>query len=235
MASASRTTKSTKTETVPKLHNGDHLTVAEFERRYKAMPELKKAELIGGVVYVGSPVTFDEHAEPHFDFITWLGYYRVHTPGVEGGDNATIRLVKGRNRPQPDACLRISPECGGRSKTVKGYLTGSPELTAEIAASSVSYDLHEKLAAYQLNGVREYIVWRIEDVAIDWFVLRGDKYHALRRSPEGWYQSKVFPGLWLDAQALIESNMARVLEVVQQGIASPEHQQFINRLQARKK
>jgi hypothetical protein len=98
---------------VPPLQNGDTLTAEEFERRFDAMPGLKKAELIDGVVYMPPPVSDEDHGVPHFDLIAWLGMYRLATPGVAGGDNSTLRLDR-RNRPQPDAYLRILPECGGR-------------------------------------------------------------------------------------------------------------------------
>ncbi len=100
--------------TIPRLENGDRLTAKEFERRYDAMPDLKKAELIEGVVYVGSPVS-DEHGIPHFDVIGWLAMYRMATPGVLGADNTTVRLGR-RNRPQPDVYLRIKPEYGGQAR-----------------------------------------------------------------------------------------------------------------------
>ena len=67
-------------ERIPPLHNGDRLTAEEFERRYEAMPDLKKAELINGVVYMPPPVTMDDHGAPHFDVISWLGLYRMATP-----------------------------------------------------------------------------------------------------------------------------------------------------------
>src|SRR5438552_17989086 len=102
MSSVARITKPTPVKAIPPLQNGDHLTVAEFERRYEAMPEVKKAELINGVVYMGSPVTIDQHAEQHFDLIGWLYHYRAYTPGVQGGDNATLKLPVGMNRPQSD-------------------------------------------------------------------------------------------------------------------------------------
>lgn len=54
----------TRSVALPRLENGDHLTRAEFERRYDAMPGLKRAELIEGVVYRPSPVRA-YHAEPH--------------------------------------------------------------------------------------------------------------------------------------------------------------------------
>ncbi len=218
----------------PELRAGDRLTRAEFERRYEAMPHLKKAELIEGVVYMPSPVSTEEHGGPHFDLITWMGVYRAQTLGVQGGDNATLRLDL-NNEPQPDAFLRILPEFGGQSYTLNGYVEGAPELVAEVAASSASYDLHDKLNAYRRNGVREYVVWRVWDRAIDWFMLRNGQYQKLRPTAAGWYQSEVFPGLWLDPTALIAGNLRQVLQVLQEGLASPEHADFVRRLQDMKK
>jgi hypothetical protein len=220
---------------IPPLQNGDHLTVAEFERRYENMPGLKRADLINGVVYMGSPVTIDLHASQHFDFVTWLGLYRAYTLGVEGGDNATLKLPVGMAQPQSDACLRIRPDYGGRSKTKKGYITGGVELAGEIAGSSCSFDMNEKYAAYEQNGILEYIVWRVEDQVIDWFILKRGKYQRLVKVKNGLYKSKVFPGLWLDPNAMVAGNLAKVIDVVQQGVASPEHQRFVEKLRSRKK
>jgi Uma2 family endonuclease len=218
-------------EVVPPLRAGDRLTAAEFERRYDAMPDLKKAELIEGVVYMPSPVSNDEHGVPHFDLITWLGVYRAFTTGVQGGDNSTLRLDLD-NRPQPDVFLRILPSHGGQSRTSSdGYVELAPELVAEVAASSVSYDLHDKLNAYRRNGVREYVVWRVLDGELDWFVLREGRYERLQPAASGCYQSEVFPGLWLDHAALLQGDLTRVFQVLQQGLASPEHAAFVSRLQ----
>jgi Uma2 family endonuclease len=214
---------------IPPLVAGDRLTRDEFHRRYMAMPHVTKAELIEGVVYRPSPVSLEGHGEPHGDFITWLGIYRAHTPGVQGADNATVRLDLD-NEPQPDVFLRIRPEFGGQSATVDDYVEGAPELIAEVAASSASYDLHDKLNAYRRNGVKEYIVWRVWDQAIDWFVLRSGRYEPLSLNANGFYQSEVFPGLWLDPAALIRGDLARVLAVVQQGLATTEHAEFVKRL-----
>jgi len=159
---------------IPELQPGDHLTVEEFERRYQAMPHLKKAELIEGVVYMPSPVSDVEHAGPHFNMIGWLSLYQAFTPGIQGGDNSSLRLPLGLNMLQPDAYLRILPEYGGRARVgVDKYVHGAPDLVGEIAASPASYDLHEKLQAYQRNGAREYVVWRTQDETIDWFISRG--------------------------------------------------------------
>ena len=88
------------------LENGDRLSRAEFEKRYHAMPRLKKAELINGIVYISSPVRYYRHGKPHALLITWLGTYEANTVGVALADNCTVRLDD-QNEPQPDAVLRI--------------------------------------------------------------------------------------------------------------------------------
>ena len=212
------------------LQNGDRLTRDEFERRYEAMPELKKAELIEGVVYVPSPVSYFEHSKPQTHLIGWLVTYEASTPGVEAGDNATVRLDL-NNEPQPDAFLRIDPAHGGQSQTSEdGYIEGAPELIAEVAASSASYDLNDKLNAYRRNGVREYLVWRVLEQAIDWFVLRGGAYDRMSAPASGVLKSEVFPGLWLDMSALIQGDLAKVLSVLQEGLQGRDHAEFVERL-----
>jgi len=148
---------------------------------------------------------------------------------VRVGDNATVRLGQD-NEPQPDALLLIDPDRGGQVTLVDGYITGGPELAAEVAASSVSIDRNAKLRAYQRNGICEYLLWRVEDQAIDWFALRAGKYQPLPVGPDGILRSEVFPGLWLDAPALLAGDGVRVLGVLQQGLASPEHAAFVARL-----
>jgi Uma2 family endonuclease len=214
---------------IPPLVAGDRLTRLEFERRYAAMPHVTKAELVEGVVYMPSPVSDSGHGAPHADLITWLGVYRSSTPGVRAGDNSTVHLDMD-NEPQPDGQLRILPEFGGRTRTVDDYVEGGPELVAEVAASSASYDLHDKLNAYRRNGVQEYVVWRVWDREIDWFVLRGGAYERLPLLPAGHYHSEVFPGLWLDPAALVRGDLARVLQVLHEGLSSAEHVDFVARL-----
>lgn len=219
---------------VPPLVAGDRLTREEFHRRYEAMPLIKKAELIEGVVYMPSPVAFEGHCAPHADLIGWLTHYRAHTPGTRVGDNGTL-LLDLDNEPQPDAFLRISPEYGGQSQTVDDYVQGAPELVAEVAASSASYDLHDKLNAYRRNGVKEYVVWLTWDRAIDWFILRNGRYEAAAAHWDGFHRSEIFPGLWLDAAAMLRGDLARVLAVLQQGLASTAHVEFVSRLEQRRK
>ncbi len=217
-------------ETIPELENGDHLTRDEFERRYSAMPDLKKAELIEGVVYMPSPVGYRKHGQPHSDLGWWLTHYKVGTPGVESGDNTGIRLDLD-NMPQPDAFLFIVPECGGQARISEDdYIEGAPELVAEVSSTSASYDLHEKLTVYRRSGVREYVVWRVLDRQLDWFVLSRGRYEPIPLAADGINRSAAFPGLWLDPVALMGGDLAKVLAILQQGLQSPEHTEFVNRL-----
>ncbi|NEO31389.1 MAG: Uma2 family endonuclease [Symploca sp. SIO3C6] len=203
---------------IPPLESGDRLNRTEFERRYHDMPQLKKAELIAGVVYVASPIRYKSHGEPHAYIMTWLGFYKAATPGVGLGDNATVRL-DADNEPQPDALLRI--EVGGQSIISKDdYLEGAPELIVEIAASSASYDLHQKLEVYRRHQVQEYLVWRVYEGQFDWFRLTEGEYIQLEPNQEGIICSEVFPGLWLAKEALLAGNLTKVIEVLQHGLAT---------------
>lgn len=218
-----------KTVILP-LENGDRLTRPEFEKRYQAMPQLKKAELIEGVVYMSSAVRARNHAQPHGQIIGWLFVYSTATPGVELFDNATVRLDLD-NEPQPDALLRINENLGGQSRIADDdYIEGAPELIVEIAASSASYDLHDKLKVYRRNAIQEYLVWQIYNSRFDWFRLKNGEYLALEPDAKGIVKSENFPGLWLAVPALLQGDLAEVLTVLQSGLNSSEHQDFVHYL-----
>ncbi len=215
---------------VPPLESGDRLTRAEFERRYEARPDLRKAELVEGVVYMPAPVRLRLHGEPHSFLNAWLTIFRTRTPGLVVGDNSTVRLDLD-NEPQPDVVLLVDPALGGQARVSDDdYVEGAPELVAEVASSSASYDLGAKANAYRRNGIREYVVWRVLDRVIDYFVLREGRYEALAVDEEGILKSEIFPGLWLDAAAMIQGDLSKVLEVLERGLGSDEHAAFVNRL-----
>src|SRR5258708_15653717 len=215
---------------IPPLENGDYLTRAEFERRYSAMPHLKKAELIEGVVYMPSPVSHLRHSKPHALIISWVGVYWDETPGVEGGDNGSVRLDTD-NEPQPDAHLIVQPEFGGQVKfDEEGYIEGAPELIVEVAASSVSYDLRTKLPVYRRNEVQEYVVWRVNDRQIDWFIWNEGRYDRVEPDERGIFHSRVFPGLVLDSAAVLAGDMKCVSDTQRAALHAPEHVEFIGRL-----
>jgi len=192
------------------LENGDRLNRLEFERRYTAS-KIKKAELIEGLVHVASPLRFTPHAKPHGQIFTWLGTYQTMVTGLEVGIEPTVRL-DADNEPQPDAVLfRLD---GNARVDEDGYISGAPELIVEIAASTVSYDLHAKKRAYERNGVQEYLVWRTLDQQIDWFVLENGVYVDLKPDMAGIIHSKQFVGLRLNVAAILNGDMSTVLKTL---------------------
>jgi Uma2 family endonuclease len=219
-------------EPIQPLESGDSLGADEFMRRYEAMPEVKKAELIEGTVYMSSPVG-PTHSDPHALIQTWLGFYALRTPGTKVSDNATVQLGP-KNVPQPDALLRILPELGGQMRfNPKGYFLGAPELIVEVAASSAAIDLHHKLRAYCCAGVREYLVWRTLDHQFDWFVLDRNEYRLIKPTSSGVLQSPHFPGLALAVEALLNDDGAKVMDVLQANLQTPAHRAFVAQLAAR--
>jgi Uma2 family endonuclease len=207
------------------------LTRDEFERRYAAMPDGVKAELIEGIVYmVAVAVRARHHGNPHALLITWLGVYHAATPRTYIADNTTVRLDLD-NEPQPDIVLCLDAAAGGQSRISEDdYIEGAPELVAEIAASSASYDLHSKLNMYRRNGVREYLVWQMYENEFFWYRLDAGRYIAAVPDEQGLVGSQVFPGLVLDVPALLARDLATVLAQLQRAIGSGAHQEFVARL-----
>ena len=212
------------------LEAGDHLTRAEFEQRYARQPDVKKAELIEGVVYMPSPVHLQKHATPHLHLVLWIGTYQAATPGTAAADNATVRL-DADNQPQPDVLLYVLPECGGRIRISEDdYLEGAPEWIGEVASSTASYDLHSKRNAYRRNQVGEYLVVLPRQREVRWFELQADRYELLVEQ-DGILRSRRFPGLWLNVPALLAGDAAAILDTLRAGVNSPEHAEFVSRLQ----
>jgi Uma2 family endonuclease len=215
---------------LPPLQSGDRLSRPEFEQRYEAATDIKKAELIEGIVYVASPLRHENHGKPHSRVITWLGFYQAMTLGVDLSDAPTVRLDLD-NEPQPDAVLFIEASSGGQTRLSEDdYIEGAPELIVEIAASSAAIDRGIKKQVYRRNGVLEYVIWQSYDNQLEWFYLVNGEYQLLAPDTDGIIRSQVFPGLWLAVEALLTNQMARVLEVLQAGLQSPEHKAFIERL-----
>lgn len=215
---------------VAALHNGDVLDQPTFHERYAAMPPGFRAELIGGVVYVPSPTT-NWHSVYHGDVIGWMFHYRAHSPGVEMLDNGTIILDE-ENEPQPDGVLRLDESVGGATHlTEQGYVAGPPELHAEIAFSSASIDLHQKRREYERAGVCEYLVVLIQEKSVRAFRLDHARYVEFPPDPDGVWRSQVFPGLWLNIQALLARDGMALLKTLDAGLASEEHAAFAKRLQ----
>jgi Uma2 family endonuclease len=213
---------------LPTLRAGERLDRRTFHERYSAMPSSFRAELVGGVVRVSSPV-FRPHARTHASVVGWLFVYMTSTPGLQLADNGTLFLGDD-NEFQPDAVLFIEPDRGGKVRFEGKALAGAPELAVEVADSTQSQDLRQKRLEYEAAGVPEYIVCDLAANRVHWFALRGEYYVHRDPDADGILRSDVFPGLWLDPSALLSGDSRRVLEVLQSGLATPDHQTFAMKL-----
>lgn len=223
--------KLAKCQAVTELHNGDSFEQKEFHNLYESMPEAFKAELVNGTVYVAEPLA-QPHGQAHAGLIAILVAYEASTPGVQVCDNATVILSQ-KDEVQPDAFLRVLPECLGRSKDAFNagngpYVVGAPELVAEVANSSRSIDLHLKKKLYLRSGVLEYLVICLQPKAVLWFDLIGRR--KLRTDDTGITRSKAFPGLWIDNRALLSLDYRQSMKVLAEGLLSSEHSSFVDQL-----
>jgi len=199
------------------LENGEQLHSTAFLRRFEAMPEVKKAELVEGTVYMASPVRADLHAEPDGLIHLWLGYYAAMRRGLKVYPNTTL-LLDPENAVQPDVILCSAPAPGGRVwPNAKGYLCGAPEFVCEVAASTTSLDLHQKFRAYCRNGVSEYLVWLVLEERFEWFVLEDGEYVGLEPDADGLLQSRIFKELVLDTQAALKGDAGGVIARLRDG------------------
>lgn len=181
-----------------------------------------------------SPVSLDRHGTPHLDVATWVGVYCSRTPGLLRGSDSTV-FIDGTNEPQPDVLLGIPVAAGGRTKLVerngRQYVDGPPDLVVEVAASTAAIDLHAKLAAYQRNGVGEYLVVLTEEQReVRWMALADDRFEPIAPSPDGLLRSTLFPGLWLDPAALLAGDLPKLLAALDAGCATDAHRAFAARL-----
>jgi Uma2 family endonuclease len=230
------TVKPRKTKALPPLENGDQLDQKTFHARYEAMPEDCRAELIGGIVYLASPQKVP-HSEAQCLTVRWLDEYSEATPGTEALANNT-QILGPESEPEPDGCLFIASEYGGRVFVdPDDFLNGSPDLVAEVSSSTESIDLHRKKLDYEKAGVREYVVLALRTQQVFWFFRQRGKFKEVPLPADGIFRSRAFPGLWLDAEAMLRNNRQQVLAALKQGLASPEHAAFLAKLakQASKK
>ena len=216
--------------TVPPLEAGDNIDQPTSRERYVAMPAGTRAELIGGVVYMPSPVG-RAHGIRHKAALYWTAHYERFTPGVESIDNGTAVLAV-NSEPQPDVSLRIVT--GGQSRaTGDGYVEGCPELVCEVAHSTEAYDLHSKRRDYDRYGAKEYVAIVLREPRVVWFGRKGKRLVEVPAEPDGVYRSRAFPGLWLAPAALLSGDLNAVAAALDAGLATPEHAAFVADLATR--
>jgi Uma2 family endonuclease len=212
---------------VAELHNGDRMTQPEFHRIYVQMPETFRAELIGGIVYVASPLKM-AHGNRHVLLAAAFAAYEGSTPGVESGDNATVILGE-ESEPQPDLLMRILPECGGQSRTTPDdYVEGAPELVAEVSHTTRSIDLHKKKNDYTRYGVKEYLVVALREKQVYRFDLVAGRENP--PDPDKVLRFQTFPGFWIDTAALFAKNYSQLMATLERGLGTPEHAAFVEQL-----
>jgi Uma2 family endonuclease len=223
------TTQAQFKDVQPLLVNGDRLSQPEFHRRYATYPDGVHCELIGGIVFMASPLR-RAHGRNHVKLIRLLEEYESQTPGIELLDNATAILGK-ESELQPDLCLRVLAEFGGQSAESEGdYVEGAPELVAEIAQSTRAIDLHLKRHDYQRAGVLEYMVLSVEEPKLTWFNFTAKNH--IEPDARGIARSQAFPGLWIDVPSLLAGNREQMLEAMTRGLKSPAHRAFVKKLKA---
>lgn len=224
------TVKSPQSKRLPPLESGDRLDQPTFHARYLTMPEDCRAELIGGIVYMPSPQKVP-HSKAQRLVVRWLDEYAEATPGTETLLNNT-QILGPDSEPEPDACLFITSEYGGRVYVdEEDYLHGAPELIVEVSSSTESIDLHRKKEDYQKAGVGEYVVLALRTQQVFWFRRQRGKYKDIPLPADGIFRSRTFPGLWLDAEAMLRGHRQDVLAALKRGLATPEHAAFAAKLQ----
>jgi Uma2 family endonuclease len=214
----------------PTLENGEQMRQPEFHRRYLAHPGTTKFELIGGVVYMASPMR-----EPHGHYTSKLNLvfslYELSTPGTRATEGISA-ILGDKSEPQPDLILRLLPEYGGLAKLDEDeYLVGPPELVVEVAYSTRAIDMNRKRQDYLAAGVQEYLVLCVEEREIHWFHFPSKR--KLKADKAGLWKSRVFPGLWLDGPAVVDCDSTRLVAALQKGLATAEHADFVRRLKER--
>jgi Uma2 family endonuclease len=214
----------------PFLFEGQRLDQPTFHTIYEQMPEDFKAELIDGVVYLMNMPLYADHSDPDSYMIGLLFTYSMETPGTRVRNGITTKLGP-RSEVQPDSCLLIEPEFGGRTQLdAQKAMVAAPELVVEIGSSTLRRDLDAKKKVYEEAGALEYVVYAAQDRKFHWFVLQDGRFVPLTLDAEGLYRSRAFPGFWLDEAAFIANDGQGVMAALRRGLESPEHAEFVERL-----
>ena len=196
-----------------RLITGMRLELDEFLSRWEALPELKNAELIDGIVFVSLPVTL-EHGQRANILNWWLSHYVGDKRGCEAASNVTCTMLG--QSPQPDVLLRLTEEHGGQSIDTGYLLAGAPELVVDICETSFEIEFGPELELYQKAEVRENITIRtLPPPGIVWRVLVDGSYRVNEPDSKGILRSQCFPGLWLDTEGFWAEDCVRMRETLE--------------------
>ncbi len=186
------------------------LSYEEFLQRYD---EDTQAEWVDGEVVLLSPAS-----NRHQDLVRFLTvilnvYVERHDLGVIRP--APFQMKVGLSGREPDL-LFVTKEHLERLK--ESYLDGPADLVIEIISpESRLRDRGEKLAEYELAGVREYWLLDPEEKRADFYVLSSDgRYDRRRPQPDGRYRSGVLAGLEIDTNWFWSTPLPPVLRVLKE-------------------
>lgn len=225
-------TQPVREDTLPSLEAGDRLDRETFHALYEAMPPGTRAELIGGEVFMPSPMKRPHSNSSGVAYRTIIAY-EDKTPGIESHCGISAFLGP-ESEPQPDLMLLIQPDSGGQVVFKDEYIIGAPELVIEIASATQSIDLHRKKSDYERHGVQEYIVVALRSQRVWWFTLQDEVFVERPFDADGLIRSIAFPGLWFDPVSLLTENKARARKASRRGLKSPEYAAFVAELARRK-
>lgn len=215
---------------IPPLENGDLLHSCEFLRRYDRMPELKKAELVNGQVFMGHHVLASLHGAPHGMVSMLLGYFSAYTPGTTSYSRPTLVVDEG-NVFQPDCVLCIN-NSGRTWANEDDLLCGAPELVFEVSVGSTSLDVLAKKQVCERLGVLDYVVWCTLDARLHWFHREGERFVETKPNTAGLLCSRSLPGLQTPVADLLALNGLKVMTCLEEGLATPAHAEFVRSLAA---
>ena len=195
------------------------------------MPDSLKAELIEGTVYLMSPPVSNEHSEPHFDLIFWLGLYCFASVGVAGADNGILRSTWTMSRSLMhffESSLNLADSrARAPTTTLRDARTGCGNRREQCKLRPSRKT--ERLSPQRSSRIRCLACVRQGNRLVHFC---DGTYEHLEPGADGVLRSRVFPGLALDATAFLNGDMARVNTVMQESLKSPEHAAFVERLKA---
>ena len=181
------------------------------------------ADLVGGVVHLWIRVTVS-HGQMSATLNGGIGLSRVGLTGIHGGVRTTT-VLGDDSEVQPDATLRF-PIGGTSAVNDDDYLVGCPELVCDVVDTADAHALTARRADDERYGATEVVMVTVREPRVLWLVGEGDRLTERSPDADGVYRSGVFPGLWLDPAALLAEDMQRLLDVLRQGLATPEHAAF---------
>ena len=173
------------------------------------------AEWVDGQVIMTSPASY-RHQELVDFLVQTLGIYvQQRQLGRIISAPFQMKLSAPRSGREPDI-LFITTKRLDRLKST--YLDGPADLVIEVVSpESRLRDRGEKLAEYEMGGVREYWIIDPEQQRTDFYILASDgRYERRRADTQGIYRSEVVSGFWLKEEWLWQEPLPDAVTVLRE-------------------